>query len=101
MRIQIILTAVSILLTTVLSAQLPKTDIYLAEIKNITSKPQISSVKYLNDFNPNGYNNQAKFFGYEIIYFTAAIDTQTRTDVYKLDIGKNEVSRVTDTDDIS
>jgi hypothetical protein len=82
-------------------AQLPKTDVYLAEFKNLNSQPQMVALKYLNEFNPNGYNNQPKFFSYDEIYMTAAIDTQQSTDIYHLNIKNNQRYRVTDTEKIS
>lgn len=82
-------------------AQLPKTDVYLAEFKNLGTQPQMISLKYLNGFNPNGYNNQPKFFGYDEIYMTSAIDTSQITDIYHFDLKKTESYRVTNTEKIS
>lgn len=82
-------------------SQLPMSDIYLAELKNISTTPKISSVKYLNDFNTHGYNNQARFFTYNDIYFAASMDTTNKTDIYHLDIKTQTMSRVTDTENIS
>jgi hypothetical protein len=82
-------------------AQLPKTDVYLAEFRNFSSQPQMVALKYLNEFNPNGYNNQPKFFSYDEIYMTTAIDTQKSTDIYHLNIKYNQRYRVTNTEKIS
>jgi hypothetical protein len=82
-------------------AQLPKTDVYFAEFKTLGTNPQMVSLKYLNGFNPNGYNNQPKFFGYDEIFMTSAIDTAQTTDIYHLDLKKTEIFRVTDTEKIS
>ncbi len=90
-----------LIFTSTIFAQLPKTDVYLAEFKNLGTQPQMVSLKYLNGFNPNGYNNQPKFFGYDEIYMTAAIDTAQTTDIYHLDLKKSESYRVTDTEKIS
>lgn len=90
-----------LILTSTIFAQLPKTDVYLAEFKNLGTLPNMVSLKYLNGFNPNGYNNQPKFFSYDEIYLTAGIDTHQITDIYHLDIKKNEIFKVTDTENIS
>ncbi|MBK9735644.1 MAG: hypothetical protein IPO92_12045 [Saprospiraceae bacterium] len=82
-------------------SQLPKTDVYLAELKNINIKPQILSVKFLNHFNRHGYNNQARFFGYNEVYMASAIDTSQWTDIYSIDLLKEELTRVTDTEKLS
>jgi hypothetical protein len=87
--------------TYILRGQLPKTDVYLATIKNIGTKPQMTSLSYLSGFNKDGYNNQAKLFAYDKIYLTSAIDTHKITDIYKIDLDDNELSQVTATEQIS
>jgi len=84
-----------------IKAQLPKTDVYLAEFKLINTKPQLSSIKYLNGFNPNGYNNQAKFIDYNQVYLSVAKDTHKITDIYHLDLSTNEIDQFTNTENIS
>ncbi|MBC7885338.1 MAG: hypothetical protein H7X99_07675 [Saprospiraceae bacterium] len=81
--------------------QLPKTDLYVAEFKNLATIPQVSSVKFLNKFNLNGYNNQAKFFTYNDLYLSSGIDTHQITDIYHLQLKKNEIQRITNTEMIS
>ncbi len=83
------------------NAQLPKTDVYLADLKNINLKPQILSIKYLNHFNPNGYNNQARFFSYDDVYISVAKDTNQITDIYHLNVKSEEITQVTNTEKIS
>lgn len=90
-----------LILSNTIFAQLPKTDVYLAEFKNLNSRPEIISLKYLTGFNPNGYNNQPRFFNYDEIYLTTAIDTHQTTEIYHLDVKKNQKYRVTDTEKIS
>lgn len=81
--------------------QLPSTDVYLADFKNMSSLPQIQTLKYLSNFNPKGYNNQAKLFSYDEIYLTVAQDTSKFTDIYQLNLKSNEISRFTNTEKIS
>lgn len=98
---KLILLGTFLIFSSAIFAQLPKTDVYLAEFKNLGTQPQMISLKYLNGFNPNGYNNQPKFFGYDEIYMTSAIDTAQITDIYHFDLKKTESYRVTNTEKIS
>ncbi len=84
-----------------LIGQLPKTDVYLATIKNLGTKPQMTTLSYLSGFNKDGYNNQAKLFAYDRIYVTSAIDTHKITDIYNIDLSDNELTQVTATEQIS
>lgn len=97
----VLVLTVCLLSTSSVIGQLPKTDVYLATIKNIGTKPQMTSLSYLSGFNKDGYNNQAKLFAYDRIYVTSAIDTHKITDIYKIDLNDNELSQVTDTEQIS
>lgn len=92
---------VSHLSTSLLLGQLPKTDVYCATIKNIGTKPMMTSLSYISSFNEDGYNNQAKLFTYNQIYLTSAIDTNKITDIYGIDLNDNEINQVTATDQIS
>lgn len=83
------------------STQLPKTDLYMAEFKNLSSVPKILTIKYLNDFNPNGYNNQPRFISYDELYLTVGLDTNRFTDIYSLNLKNNNFFRFTATDKIS
>lgn len=86
---------------TSLLGQLPKTEVYVAEFKNLFSKPQVLSLKYLNSYNKKGYNNQPRFISYDEIMLTSAIDTHQITDIYQLNLRTEEIFRVTATDQIS
>ena len=90
-----------ILSTTNAIGQLPKTDVYVATIKNLGSKPMMTSLSYISSFNIDGYNNQAKLFDYDKIYLSCAIDTHKITDIYKIDLDTKEVIQVTATEQIS
>lgn len=82
-------------------AQLPKTDVYLAEFKNLNSEPKLLTIKFLNDFNVNGYNNQPRFISYDELYLTVGLDTNRYTDIYRLNLKNNNFFRFTATDKIS
>lgn len=84
-----------------LYAQLPKTRLYMGDIKYNNLQPSIKNLKFLSDFNPDGYNNQPYFFGYNEVYVSAAQDTQKFTDIYKLNIREHIITRFTDTYGIS
>jgi len=84
-----------------LIGQLPKTDVYLATIKNLGTKPQMTTLSYISGFNKDGYNNQAKLFTYDKIYLTSAIDTHKITDIYKIDLSDYKLTQVTATEQIS
>ncbi len=87
--------------TSAVFGQLPKTEVYLATVKNLSTKPVMTSLSYLSSFNTAGYNNQARLFTYEEIYLTCAIDTNKVTDIYRIDLKDNEINKVTDTKQIS
>jgi hypothetical protein len=99
--VKLFLSAFFTLGVVILFGQLPKTDVYLAQYKNLANKPQLLSVKFLNAFNRNGYNNQAKFFSGDDIYLTVGLDTSQNTDIYHLSLKKNEIYRFTATEKIS
>jgi hypothetical protein len=83
------------------SAQLPKTDVYMAEFKNLNTAPILTSIKFLNKFNPNGYNNQPKFIAYDDLFLTVAKDTAQTTEIVRLGIKTNEYYSFTATEGIS
>jgi hypothetical protein len=82
-------------------AQLPKTDVYLLDLKNINTAPIVLSIKFLNEHNRNGYNNQVRFFSYDELYMSCGIDTAQSTDIYKFNLKTEKMERVTDTEKIA
>ncbi len=84
-----------------LLAQMPKTDVYMAEIDDIWHSPKLTKLTYLNHFNQNGYNNQARFVNDQEIYLTVATDLSDKTDIYALNPGKSTYYYVTQTQGIS
>lgn len=84
-----------------LSAQLPKTDVMLASFHASNGMLVFDNIQYLSDFNPNGYNNQAYFFGDDLIYLTSNYKNEGFTDILALSPKKNTFFKVTDTQGIS
>ena len=80
-------------------AQMPKTNLFLFEINQkadslfIFRKP-----KFLNSFNPNGYNNQPHFINPTELYLTVQMpEDTTQTDIYSLNLTSNILTQVTST----
>ncbi len=80
------------------TAQLPKTNIYLFEVKqNDEGKLGFGNPQLLTNFNRNGYNGDPSFFSNTEIYITAKEPTAIQADLYKLDIVNKTKQRVTET----
>ncbi len=84
-----------------LSAQLPKTDLYMFTLLNNDTGISLKDPVYLSDFNPDGYNNQPFFINPEEVYITSNFYDKDFTDFIKLDIVNEEYYRITATDSIS
>lgn len=86
--------------STSLKAQMPKTDVYLVAFDNLWQEPKIKQISFLNHFNLDGYNNQARFVDDEV-YLTVANDPNGKTDIYALNPSQATYYYVTQTKDIS
>ena len=84
-----------------LSAQLPKTDLYMFTLLNNGEKITLKDPLYLSGFNPDGYNNQPYFINPGELYITSNLYDTNFTDFLKLDIFNNVYYRITETDSIS
>ncbi|MEZ4949560.1 MAG: hypothetical protein R2879_07185 [Saprospiraceae bacterium] len=84
-----------------LLAQIPQTQIYLFEIRaNGVSSLNLEKPLALTQFNKAGYNNQPIFFNAYDLYFTLQSDKDTsQTDIYALDLIRQEKRQVTATID--
>ena len=83
-----------------LSAQLPKTNIYLFELKQYTDSIFVfKSPKYLTFFNANGYNNQPHFFGNDQLYITSQQAGNDQTEIVAFDLTVGTRRNVTETVD--
>lgn len=84
-----------------LTAQLPKTDLYMFTLLNNGDKVTLKDPLYISGFNPEGYNNQPKFINPSELYITSNHYDRDFTDFMKLDILNNEYYRITATDSVS
>jgi len=84
-----------------LSAQLPKTDLYMFTLLNNGEKISLREPVYLSGFNPDGYNNQPNFINPQEVYITSNFHDSNFTDFMKLDILNEKYYRITATDSIS
>lgn len=84
----------------ILSAQLPKSNIYLFDLQQYTDSIFVfKNPKFLTDWNSTGYNNQPHFFGENKIYVTSKLTGQDQTDIFALNISNNTRRKVTNTVD--
>ena len=84
----------------ILSAQLPKTNIYLFDLNQYTDSIFVfKSPKYLTFFNANGYNNQPQFFGDHKLYITCQQAGKDQTDIVAFDLRAGTRRDVTETVD--
>lgn len=84
-----------------LEAQLPKSDIYLFEVKLTGAELLVKNPVFCTHFNQNNYNNQPAFFDYNIVYINAATTDSSTTDIYSLDFRENNLKKITNTPSIS
>ncbi len=90
-----------VLIVMPISAQLPKTDVYLLNFDYKLEEFHVNSLKLLSHFNADGYNNQAQFFGTNDVYLAVGKSGNTTTDIYRLNLKKESFSSVTETPKIS
>jgi len=82
-----------------LEAQLPTTKMYLLEGNFSGSTWRADKLQYLTEFNPTGYNNQPIWAsGYEV-YFTSDYSASGLTDVYRMNLNSNKLTRITKTEE--
>lgn len=80
-----------------LQAQLPSTNIYSFNYKVANDGMQLSNGKFLTNFNPKGYNNQPSFINDNEILISSNHYDAAQTDIIKLDLRRNVLTRVTAT----
>ncbi len=84
----------------IMSAQLPKTNIYLFDLKQYTDSIFVfKSPKFLTFFNANGYNNQPQFFGNNKLFITSQQAGTDQTDIIAFDLTTKMRRQVTQTVD--
>jgi hypothetical protein len=84
-----------------LYAQMPATEIWMADFKGVFKKPSLLSLTHLTGFNPGSYNNQPFFYDYNEVYLSSATGDSEKTDIYTLNVKDKTMRRVTDTPAIS
>jgi len=78
-------------------AQAPSTDVVLFDCKVSDGEVALSNPKLLTDFNTGGYNNQPSFFEDDLLYISSDYKGEKNTEIYALDLRRNELTRVTKT----
>jgi hypothetical protein len=81
--------------------QLPASEVYLATLSQNGNELSLTSLTLISDFNPGGYNNQARFFSDDQIYLSVKRPTDGTNDIVKLQLKSKELSWVTQTKEIS
>ena len=88
---------IGLLLSQVLLAQLPTSNIFLFDYELSKGKIVFKNPKFLTDFNSDGYNNQPYFLSAGKILITSNWDDNAQTDILLLEVGPNRISRITKT----
>jgi hypothetical protein len=78
--------------------KLPATQLFLFNISETNGKYSLGQARWLNQFNPKGYNNQPYFVNDDELYVTVQMpwDT-TQTDIYSLNLKTKVFLQITDT----
>jgi hypothetical protein len=77
--------------------QLPKSNIYMMDFTQIGDSIFFENPLFMTAFNQNGYNNQPCFFSDDLVFLTSNYYDLEKTEILKLDISKNRLTRVTKT----
>ena len=81
------------------AAQLPSTDLFSLDMKINEVRLILENPNYLSSFNPEGYNNQPAFIDKDRLLITSDWQAKGLTDIYLMDFEKNELTRITATDE--
>ncbi|MEL7221855.1 MAG: hypothetical protein AAGJ93_11080 [Bacteroidota bacterium] len=88
----------SLFVGSALMAQLPTSNIYLFNMKQMSDSVfEFSQPRYLTAFNSNGYNNQPSFFSNDELYISAQLPSMQQPELYLLDLRQRTKLRVTET----
>ncbi len=89
-----------LLISLSLSAQLPTTNIVVLDMSiNGADEVMLSDPTFATSFNKSGYNNQPFFVSDDELLITSNYDALGLTDVYKLKLGSQKLSRITATEE--
>ncbi len=88
-----------LLSSTMLSAQLPNTNIYMLTLTKGGGKYNIKAPVFMTVFNKTGYNNQPSFISDDEIVFTTNYYSADQTEISKFDLYEETLTRLTYTDE--
>lgn len=81
-------------------AQLPQSNIYLFDMKQVSDSTfEFTQPQYLTAFNANGYNNQPAFFTNEELYISSQLPSMQQPELYLLNLRDRTKIRVTETEE--
>ena len=82
-----------------LFSQLPNTQLYLIEYDFGSKTSEVTEIRYLTSFNSLGYNNQPYLSSESEVYFTSSHEAYGLTDVYRMDLNNEVLTRITQTEE--
>ena len=82
-----------------LEAQLPKTNIYVLDMRANEQKVLLNNPKFVTSFNPEGYNNQPHFIDRNNLLITSDHESLGLTDILQLNLSEEKISRFTWTEE--
>lgn len=79
-------------------AQLPASHLFHFKLESVGEKYSLTQARWLNQFNPSGYNDQPYFINDDEVYVTVQFpwDT-TQTDIYSLNLASKVFLQITNT----
>ena len=83
--------------TTLAAQDVPKTKVYSFKLVEKGESYHFTNPRYLTGFNAEGYNNQPNFINDNTLYLTVQFPDDSQTDIYSLDLNRNQITRVTKT----
>jgi hypothetical protein len=88
----------SLFVGTSLLAQLPTSNVYLFNMKQLADSVfEFSQPRFLTAFNSNGYNNQPAFFSNDELYISAQLPSMQQPELYLFDLRQRTKLRITET----
>jgi len=76
---------------------IPVTNLYLFQLASKDGKTILTRPSFASKFNPEGYTNQPAFFSENEAYVTVQTKNGAQTEIYALNIDRQELTRVTKT----
>lgn len=79
--------------------QLPATNILLLNVESVDENGGVENIKFLTDFNRDGYNNQPHFVDENKLMISSSFDAKGLTDIYLMDLKLSKLQRITATEE--